>query len=74
MNYKSALKAGYKVGAANAEGDAELALACQGIQLLAGAVSEELVYEGARKRGLTGNQLLKMATEHPLEVEKLMWE
>ena len=52
MDYKAALKKAKKVGAAHSEDDALLAQNCSVIQFKAGAVSPELVYDGAKKKGI----------------------
>ena len=70
MKYKDALKESDRVGASKAEGLPLLASFCSLSQHTAGAVSPELVYEGAVKKGLTPDQYRKLK---PAEIAELMW-
>jgi predicted double-glycine peptidase len=65
MTYKQALKTKGPI--------ADLAAICQSIQFSCGAVSSQLVFEGAQKKGLTAKQLMEMAHKHPQQVEELQW-
>lgn len=67
MTYEQALKAG-KRKSARASSDAELmALILDGTaQILAGAVSPKLIWEGAQLRGLTTAQVLDLLNKRDL--------
>lgn len=72
--YQEALTAARKVGAAQASDEGVMAQFCDSsLQLLVGAVSPRLVWEGARKRGLTALQLARLASSNPVAVHDLMW-
>lgn len=72
--YKDALREARTVGAAHASDAAEMALFCAGpLQLLAGAVSPRLVWEGAQKRGLTTQDLAAMCLREATAVAELQW-
>lgn len=43
-------------------------------QILLGAVSPELVWDGAQKRGLSTRQLLDLIHSYPAAAADLMWE
>lgn len=43
------------------------------LQLVVGAVSPRLVWEGAQKRGLTYKELVKWSADHPMRVVDLQW-
>ena len=71
MSYSEALKAGKKVGAGKAEGDAMLALFCDGVlPYLHPAASGKLVYEGAVKSGLSYRDVAHMDAA---SIDNLMW-
>jgi hypothetical protein len=70
LSYEKALAEADKIGANKATGLAYLAQVCSVIQGRAGAVSPKLVYDGAKKKGVSGNQLAKMK---PKEIADLMW-
>jgi hypothetical protein len=61
MTYQKALKAANKVGAAHAQG---LPLLAQTIFCFAAAcpINGQLAYDGARKKGLTADQVRKMTS------------
>jgi hypothetical protein len=62
------------VGAAHASDAALMAMLCdEVIQILCGAVSPRLVWEGARKRGLDSRGLIELANNNPSAVADLMW-
>ena len=73
--YHRALASGRKAGASRAT-DAELmAMFCEdAVQALAGAVVPSLVWEGAQARGMTTNDLLRLATTDAFAVHELMWD
>ena len=59
MTYQQALQKLSKVGANRAEGDVLLAMTCKALALVH-AINPALAYEGAKKRGLTANQVRKL--------------
>lgn len=72
--YQEALTAGRKIGAAHADDNALMALFCAGpLQRLAGAVSPELVWDGAQKKNLTTRQLATLANSDVMAVSDLQW-
>jgi len=73
MTYEAALKSGRKVGAANCNETEFLAMICSGLQLTCGAVSPELVFEGAQKKGLKAKDIAKLVHDNPAAIEELMW-
>ena len=74
-SYGSVLAAAKRVGAANASDAEAMALFCDGpLQLLAGAVSPKLVWEGAQKRGLSTLELGRLSSSDVHAVGDLMWE
>lgn len=63
-----------KVGAANATDAGVMAQFCDStLQILVGAASPQLVWEGAQKRNMTALELLALANEDPHAVHELMW-
>ena len=73
-SYENTLTAAKKVGASRADDAQHMALLCEGsIQILCGAVSPALVWEGAQKKGLTTSELAELASTSPMEVAELMW-
>lgn len=73
MTYTHALERLRRQGAAHADDQAVMAGFCEGtLQLLVGAVSPKLVWEGATKKGLTASELLHLCDD-PLAVADLMW-
>ena len=72
--YQDALREARTIGAGHASDQAEMALFCAGpLQLLAGAVSPRLVWEGAQKRGLTAYELAAMCAQDTGAVADLQW-
>jgi hypothetical protein len=72
--YTAALKAANKVGPANATDAGVMAQFCAtSLQILVGAASPELVWNGAQKQGMTALELCRLATRDPLAVHELMW-
>lgn len=63
------------VGASRADEEGLLALLCYSgaLQRTCGAVSSKLVFEGARRAGLTARALTLLLATDPGEVEKLQW-
>lgn len=72
--YQAALAAAKKVGAANATDAGIMALFCESpLQMLVGAASPQLVWEGAQKQGMTARELNELALKDPNAVHDLMW-
>lgn len=72
--YDEALAAGRTAGASHASDEAQMALFCDSsLQLLAGAVSPRLVWNGAQASGLTSMDLLRLVHADPSAVADLMW-
>jgi hypothetical protein len=75
MTYQQAVAAGRKAGAAHATDPELMAMFCESsIQILVGAVSPELVWEGAQARGLTTRDLAALALQGWRAVDDLQWE
>ena len=74
MTYAEALRTAQKTGVSHCT-DAELmAVFCDGsIQIVCGAVSPQLVWEGAQKSGMTTLELAQLAKSDPRAVAELMW-
>lgn len=74
-SYDEALVVGHEIGARRADDAALMALFCAGpLQTLVGAVSPELVWQGAQNRGLTAAQLGALANRDVMAVSELQWE
>lgn len=72
--YQAALTVGQNIGAAHADDNAVMALFCAGpLQHLVGAVSPELVWDGAQKQHLTTRQLATLANSDVMAVSSLQW-
>lgn len=72
--YQTALTRARKVGASRAVDSGVMALFCDStLQILVGAASPKLVWEGAQKQGLTALQLAELANRDPAAVHDLMW-
>jgi len=72
--YEDALARARKVGAAQADEAGVIALLCDSVlQILVGAASPKLVYEGAMRCGLTGVELNALCLTDPAKVHDLMW-
>jgi hypothetical protein len=74
MTYEQTLKRARKTGAFHAS-DAELmALFCDGeLQILVGAASPKLVWNGAQKKNMSTKQLSALCITNPNAVHDLMW-
>jgi hypothetical protein len=72
MNYDQALKHAANVGASKAGGDSQLANVCCTLAAIH-AINPRLVYEGAKKQGLTYNDVLQLAAENPAALGDLMF-
>jgi len=74
MTYKQTLAEASKVGPANATDAGVMAMYCDGaLQIMVGAASPQLVWEGAQKKGMTALQLAALAVKKPAAVHDLMW-
>ncbi|NUS82694.1 MAG: hypothetical protein HOY75_08070 [Streptomyces sp.] len=72
--YQAALDAGHEIGARRADDNALMALFCAGpLQTLVGAVSPELVWDGAQAKNLTTRDLATLANSDALAVSDLQW-
>jgi hypothetical protein len=72
MHYEQALKHGAKVGASKAEGDTLLAMLRQTLAAVH-AINPRLVYEGAKKMGLTYKDVSKLGADDPVALGDLMF-
>jgi hypothetical protein len=73
-SYDHELAAANKAGAANATDAGVMAQFCAtSLQILVGAASPRLVWEGAQKKDMTAAELAKLATQNPAAVHDLMW-
>jgi hypothetical protein len=72
--YAQALKATRATGTMQLTDPQHMALFCDSsIQILLGAVSPQLVWEGAQKSGLTTQELAKLIHDDPDAARDLMW-
>lgn len=72
--YSAALKAADKAGAVQATDPQLMAMFCaSSIQILLGAVSPQLIWEGAQKSGLTTRELTALIHDNPDAARDLMW-
>ncbi len=72
--YAAALKVCRAKGYAHAPNDARMAGLCEDVvQALVGAVSPQLVWEGATEKGLTAKQLLDLCHTDFMAVDDLQW-
>lgn len=73
-DYRAALDAANKAGAANATDEGVMAQFCDSVlQTLVGAASPELVWNGARQKGMSARDLNTLALKDPAAVHDLMW-
>ncbi|MFJ2174350.1 hypothetical protein ACIOHE_15730 [Streptomyces sp. NPDC087851] len=73
-SYSEALTAASTVGASHARDEHEMALFCAGpLQTLVGAVSPQLVWEGAQRQGLSTQDLAALCACDRSAVEALQW-
>jgi hypothetical protein len=73
-SYEAALAAGREIGASRADDAALMALFCAGpLRTLVGAVSPELVWDGAQRRGLSTRELGRLANSDVMAVSDLQW-
>ncbi|ASU83548.1 hypothetical protein CDO52_12800 [Nocardiopsis gilva YIM 90087] len=74
MTYEEALAEVATVGAVQQSDAALMASYCDGpMQLMVGAASPKLVWEGAQKKGLSAHDLVILGQTDPLAVHELMW-
>jgi hypothetical protein len=74
VTYAETLAATRKVGAAHATDAQLMALFCDApLQTLVGAVSPQLVWEGAQHTGMTSAELAKLCADDLGAVAELMW-
>jgi hypothetical protein len=72
--YEAALKEAREIGVGFCSDAAAMAAFCDStIQIMVGAASPKLVWEGAMKRGMTGVELHRLASKDPHAVHDLMW-
>ena len=72
--YERALRRGKRHGAVRCDDSALMALVLDSTaQLLCGAVSSRLVWDGAQKVGMTSMQLAELMNYRPCEIEELQW-
>jgi hypothetical protein len=72
--YDKALAEAERVGTKHASDRAVMAQFCQAnIHHLIGAVSPQLVWEGAQKKGLTFLEFGRLCSRDPMAVEALQW-
>jgi hypothetical protein len=75
LTYEQTLAEARKVGNANADDAGAMALYCADLlQLMVGAASPKLVWEGAQKAGMTHLELALLAQKDPDKVHDLMWD
>ena len=72
MRYDQALNHGAKVGASKAEGDTLLAMLCQTLAAIH-AINPRLVYDGAKKQGLTYKEVARLGAADPVALGDLMF-
>ncbi|MET7713702.1 hypothetical protein [Streptomyces sp. NPDC005407] len=74
LTYEQALQEAETKGTAHASDPAVMAQFCDAnIQILIGAVSPKLVWEGAQKKGMTFLELGRLCGKDKMAVEALMW-
>lgn len=72
--YEATLASARVAGAATASDPELMALFCDGsLQLLVGAVSPKLVWQGAQAKGLSSRDLARLAGTDALAVSDLQW-
>lgn len=74
MIYAEALEEAREVGVSRCSDPALMAQFLDAnAQLLIGAVSAELMWDGAQKTGLTTRALVALINKDPIEAAELMW-
>lgn len=75
ITYEKALAAGRKTGASKADDVQLMAMLLDSTaRLLLGAVSPKLIFEGAQKKGMSSQELMKLVNDDPVAASELMWE
>ena len=72
MSYEQALKRGERAGVSKAGDEEFLAMICKSLAAIH-AISPALVYEGAKKQGLSAKQVAKLAADDPVGLGELMF-
>lgn len=73
--YAEALVRYRHAGSSQADDAALMAAFCRNdLQILVGAVSPRLVWEGAQREGLSAQQLARMTATNPTGVSELQWQ
>jgi hypothetical protein len=72
VTYEQALKRGEQAGANKAGTEEFLALLCKSLASVH-AISPALVFEGAKKQGLSAKQVAKLAVDDPVTLGDLMF-
>jgi hypothetical protein len=73
-SYEEALAEARRVGAANVGDAGQIAGLCASVlQTVCGAVSPKLVYEGAMKKRLSGQEFGRLMGTDPRSIEELQW-
>jgi hypothetical protein len=74
QTYSRTLATARTTGTARQTDPQLMAMFCDtAIQILCGAVSPRLVWEGAQAQGLAARDLVRLAHDDPRAVEGLMW-
>jgi hypothetical protein len=74
MTYQEALAEAKRVGVSRCSDPALMASFLDAnAQILIGAVSPELMWDGAQKTGLTTKALVALIHKDPIEAAELMW-
>lgn len=74
MTYEEALAEARTTGLSRCSDAAAMAAFCaDSVQLVLGAVSPRLMWEGAQKRGLSFKQFAALCVEDPGEAVNLQW-
>lgn len=72
--YAQAIKEASKIGVSKCTDAQLMAIFCDtSIQITCGAVSPQLVWEGAQKKDMTTLELARLASTDPGAVAELMW-
>lgn len=74
MTYKDALASERKTGISRAQGEAALAGMVHSLTARHGGLNPSMVFEGAKKRGLSWTDFAKLAAKDEHELSNLMFE
>lgn len=73
-DYQATLDQAHEIGASKANDKQLTAMFCEStLQILCGAVSPELVFNGAQAKNMTSRELMHLAGTDPDAVADLMW-